>query len=338
MLREIRVDDLFFCRDGNVETIVEIGVNHFGSIQEGLLLIDLAKAAGAKVVKFQFFNVDNLLPPDEIDWRKRLLEKQLDLGGLETLFNYAKQRGLLPFSTAHDIESFRLMQKVLNPPLFKIGSGEWRNFDYLEEVCSYGKPIILSTGMYSHEDVQETVTRISNLGFDKLILLHCVTAYPVPDKEASLKAITEIRDYFPGIVGYSDHTRGNLACLCAVAMGATVIEKHFTHRINVPNAQDWKASATFEELKTLISDIGRVSAFVDSEAKPSKIEFESRQWATKSLAYATDLPAGTVLSESSFVAVRPGTGLRLEEKKRLVGSVLRHSVSERHLVRIEDIL
>jgi N-acetylneuraminate synthase/N,N'-diacetyllegionaminate synthase len=296
----------------------------------------MAAGAGIKIVKFQYYDVESLISPQSPDWKKRLLEKQLDIGQLRELFTYALSRDMIPFSTAHDIESFRIMKSELDPPLFKIGSGEWRNHEYIEEICAQGKPVILSTGMYSHEDIKTTVKRVSDIGFERMILLHCVTSYPVPDKEATLRAIPEILDYFPGIVGYSDHTTGISACLAAIALGATVIEKHITNKVNIPNAQDWKASATAEELAQLVSESNRVSSFLAGARKPTSSELAAREWATKSLAYAEDFQAGKILKKDDFISIRPGTGIRPDEFGALVGKVLVKDVLKKHLVSEKD--
>jgi len=324
---------------GNPTFIVaEIGVNHFGDLLEGNHLVDMAVEAGVDAVKFQLFDVDELFSKGFEYWKNRLREKQINISQLVDMHNYAIGQGLLSFCTPHDFKSLEDIENRINPGFYKIGSGECRNFDFIKEICSLGKPVILSTGMYSHKDILDTLDVISDIGLSELAVLHCVTKYPVPNKEANLSALSVIKNYFNGIVGYSDHTQGNLACFTSVALGAKIIEKHITRRINVENAQDWRVSASQHDLKSLVQGIRQIEESLGTGIKPSDSESDSIEWAQKSIAYRSDLKKGSRLKRQDIITVRPGNGIRPERAEELVGLVLLKDVLARNLVDREDLI
>lgn len=321
---------------GPVFTVAEIGVNHFGDVEEGKRLIDLALEAGFDSVKFQFYDVDHLYAYDYTYWKERLKEKQLSIDQLTSLYRYAESQDIFAFCTPHDSKSLMQLEEVFDPIVYKIGSGEYRNFPFIQEICSLGKPVILSTGMYSHSDIQDTLKVIEECGLTELAILHCVSSYPVPEEDVNLNAISRIKEYFPGIVGYSDHSKGNYACLSAVALGAKIVEKHITRRVDVPNAQDWKVSATEEDIFDLIKGIRKIEKHLGTGVKPSPSESGAQEWAKKSIAYREDLKRGRTITVENLIAVRPGNGIGPEFMPQFGGKVLKRDVREFSLLSRDD--
>jgi N,N'-diacetyllegionaminate synthase len=333
---EVSVGNRKVGQSNPVFTVAEIGVNHFGDISEGKYLIDLALDAGFDSVKFQLYDVDYLYASNYLYWKNRLREKQLSIEQLLILHTYAEKKGIFSFCTPHDSKSLQELEHFIEPSVYKVGSGERRNFPFIREVCSLGKPVILSTGMYSQEDIIDTLDVIQDCGVSDLILLHCVSSYPIPDNEVNLSAITQMRSYFPGVIGYSDHTVGNLACLAAVALGAKVIEKHITRRTNVANAQDWKVSATPHDICDLVEGIRKVEAQLGDGKKPSICELESVEWAQKSLAYLCDFKRDTIIESTDLISVRPGSGIRPDQMHEFIGQKLTRDVEAFSLLSPDD--
>lgn len=317
--------------------IAEAGVAHFGDMGLARELVDLAAEAGADAFKTQFFDVDVLIASRAGDWRDRLRPRNLSLDQALELKQRCDDKGLLFMSTAHDMSRVEWLRQ-LDVPAVKIGSGERNNPDFLVALAELGKPMILSTGMYSEEDVLEAVEACRRGGCNELALLHCVTSYPAPASDINLKSMDRLAEIFPGPVGYSDHTEDFLAVYAAVAKGASIIEKHITILRDVPNAQDWKVSAGPENLKQLIDDVRRIEAMMGHgriEAAPC--ERASVHWATKSLVAARDIPPGHMLERVDLVAKRPGDGLAPNRIGEVLGRRLKRPLRAEEPLSLEDL-
>lgn len=307
--------------------IAEAGVNHFGDMGKALALIDLAVESGADVVKFQHFRTDLLVGPAAIEWRERLRSKELSDQDILRIREYCDSRGIIFMCTGHDEESLDFLDRVAQVPAFKVGSGEVGNWPSLRALAGRGKPIILSTGMYQMEDIQSATRAIAEGGCTQLALLHCVTSYPTDPADVNLAVMSQIRERFPGPVGYSDHTVGTAVPLAAVALGADIIEKHITIDWDVPNAQDWKVSCTPSNLAKFISDLREVEAARGGwDKQVSVAENQSIAWARKSLTAVEDIPEGTPITEAMLVAQRPGTGLPPSQLSFVVGRRARRTI------------
>ncbi|MBI4635716.1 MAG: N-acetylneuraminate synthase [Candidatus Rokubacteria bacterium] len=317
-----------------VFVIAEAGVNHNGDVELATRLVDVAVEAGADAVKFQTFKADRLASPaapkagyqlqstspgeTQLDMLRRL---ELSVEAHRRLKAHAEGRGLLFLSTPFDPESADLLDG-LGVPAFKIGSGEVTNLPFLEYVAGKGKPVILSTGMSSLAEVGDAVGAIRGAGNHRLVLLHCVSSYPADPGEANLRAMRALADAFRVPVGYSDHTPGVEVALAAVALGAVVVEKHFTLDRSLPGP-DHRASAEPRELQALIRGIRTVErALGDGVKAPAPSEMDNRVIVRRSLAAAVDLPPGTVLTRDMVRAVRPGTGIA----PAFLGAVIGHHV------------
>jgi N,N'-diacetyllegionaminate synthase len=303
--------------------IAEAGVNHNGSLELAKKLVDVAAEAGADAVKFQTFKaeavVSRFAPKAEYqkqttDANESQLEmiKKLELSyeDFEGLFRYSQNRGIIFMSTPFDIESARFL-KDLGVEIFKIASGEITNYPLLREIGSYGKEIILSTGMAKLGEIEEALELLTIFGTpkEKITVLHCNTEYPTPYEDVNLRAMLTIREAFKVKVGYSDHTLGIEIPVAAVALGACVIEKHFTLDKNLPGP-DHRASLEPEELKAMVRAIRNVEKALGSGIKkPSPSELKNLPIARKSIVARRAIKKGEIFTEDNLTVKRPGTGI-----------------------------
>ncbi|MBA7633639.1 N,N'-diacetyllegionaminic acid synthase [subsurface metagenome] len=315
--------------------IAEAGVNHNGDVRLAKELIDIAKNAGADAVKFQTFDVEELVTSsaDKAQYQKEttgaeesqsemIKRLQLTEGDFEKLFAYAQEKGMIFLSSPFDKKSVDLLDR-LNVPAFKVPSGEITNFPLLEHIAAKGKPIILSTGMATLREVEEALQVIQGKGEKEIILLHCVSSYPARMEDMNLKAIETLRRTFKLPVGLSDHTVGITMPIAAVALGACVIEKHFTLDRNLPGP-DHRASLELEELEQMIKAIRDVEkAMGNGHKRPTEMEEEVKKAARRSIVAKVDIPQGTIITEDMLGIKRPGTGIEPKYLESVVGSVAR---------------
>ena len=303
--------------------IAEAGVNHNGDIDLARKLVDVAAEAGADRVKFQTFTADKLVAihAKKADYQNqttgagesqhamiRKLELTRDMH--EVLIAHCKSREIQFFSTGFDRSSVDLLVE-LGQDSFKIPSGEITNLPYLRHVGQYGKPVILSTGMATLNEIEAALDVLVQAGTprERITVLHCNTEYPTPMTDVNLRAMLTIRDTFGVQVGYSDHTLGVEVAIAAVALGATVIEKHFTLDRNLPGP-DHKASLEPEELKAMVNSIRNIEkAMGDGVKRPNSSEAKNKLIARKSLVAACAILKGEVFSETNLAVKRPGAGL-----------------------------
>jgi N-acetylneuraminate synthase/N,N'-diacetyllegionaminate synthase len=286
-------------------------------------LVDLAAEAGADAIKFQIFRAEQMISKSSAEWRERMSTRELPYECFDDIQAHSREQGILFFATAHDLPSLEYLDG-LDVPLYKIGSGEVSNWPFIKAVAARGKPVILSTGMYTIEDVEAALSAVAEAGNSQLAVLHCVTAYPTPVSEVNLRAIETIRERFGVIAGYSDHTRGYHVPLAAVARGAQVLEKHITLDFNIPNAQDWKVSCGPDDLHLMVEQIRDVERALGSGVKaPVPAEQASAEWARKSVVAAVDIAAGERISAEMLIAKRPGSGIPPSELGRLLGRRVR---------------
>jgi len=301
--------------------IAEAGVNHNGDLEIAKRLIEVASDSGADYVKFQTFQASKLVTA----YAKKAVYQAHNTGeqgsqydmlkGLElsyenhlTLMEHCKKFEIGFLSTGFDIESV-MMLNSLGMELFKIPSGEITNLCYLEQIASLNKPVILSTGMATLGEIEDAVRVLGNGDCKQLTILHCTTEYPTPMADVNLNAMLSIRDAFKLKVGYSDHTLGIEVPVAAVALGASVIEKHFTLDRTLPGP-DHKASLEPTELKAMVQAIRNVEIALGNGRKgPTKIEIENRAVARKSIVASCAIRQGEKYSLSNLDFKRPGTGI-----------------------------
>ncbi|MGA7245691.1 MAG: N-acetylneuraminate synthase [Terracidiphilus sp.] len=325
--------------------IAEAGVNHNGSLDLALRLIDAAKAAGADAVKFQTFQADNLATAtahkaayqerttsNEETQFQMLKRLELDAEAHHRLIEHSRSVGIQFLSSPFDIESADLLEQM-DLPLYKIPSGEITNLPYLRHIGRKGKPVILSTGMSTLVEVEEGVQALRESGVKDITLLHCVTEYPAPFDEINLRAMQTLHTALGLPVGYSDHTPGTEIAIAAVALGAVVVEKHFTLDRNLPGP-DHAASLEPSELKQMVSAIRHVESALGNGIKvPAKCEIPNMSVARKSLVASRMLQAGHKLEPDDLAIKRPGNGIAPRQQPDLIGRTLRCDVQKDDLLR-----
>ena len=307
--------------------IAEAGVSHFGEIEKAYQLIDLTVSARADIFKTQHYYTDRLVGPSAPEWRERLRTKELPDEAIRLMQRRCRERGVPFLCTPHDDLAIEFLDNELSVPAFKIGSGEVENWPFLARIAKSGKPAILSTGMYEIAQIRDAIKVMQDNGCPALAVLHCVTSYPADAALINLKVMDRIREFFPGPVGYSDHTEGTAVPLAAVALGADIVEKHITIDRDVPNAQDWKVSCDPSNFARFIADVREIEKARGGGPKVlSEAERKSMLWARKSLTAAVDIPAGTKIAASMLLAQRPGSGLPGSRIGELIGKAARRDI------------
>ena len=315
--------------------IAEAGVNHNGSIQLAKKLIDKAVFSGADAVKFQTFKAKNVLSKNapKADYQKQttnLRESQFDMikrleldeRAHQELIAYCKKANIMFLSTPFDLDSVDLLNE-LGLQIFKIPSGEITNLPYLRRIGSLCKEVILSTGMSDLKEIGDAIKILTNAGTlkENITVLHANTMYPTPMEDVNLRAILTIQNKFDVAVGYSDHTLGIEVDIAAVAMGATVIEKHFTIDKTM-DGPDHKSSIDPEELKAMVSSIRNIEkALGSSVKKPSKSEKPNISMARKSIVARKSIKKGELFTEKNITIKRPGIGISPMKWDTILGKV-----------------
>ncbi|PJZ70295.1 N-acetylneuraminate synthase [Leptospira perolatii] len=328
--------------------IAEAGVNHNGNIAMAHQLIDVAADAGADVVKFQTFEAKSLVTKfaAKAEYQSRTTDanesqyemlKRLELSkeNHRELIDHCVKRGIIFLSTAFDLESLRFLNQ-LNLGMFKIPSGEITNLPYLEEVGSYRKPIILSTGMSWLKEIEEAIFILEQSGTprNRITVLHCNSEYPTQMEDVNLRAMLTIRNAFDVAVGYSDHTPGIEVSIAAVALGASVIEKHFTLDSNLPGP-DHKASLEPEELFRMVSAIRNIEVSLgDGIKRPTRSESKNIAIARKSVVAAKSIRSGEIFTKDNLTTKRPGYGISPMHIKDVLGKKASRDFSEDEMIEI----
>lgn len=313
----------------NVIIIAEAGVNHNGDIGIAKELIDAAAEAGADFVKFQTFKADTIVSKAALkaDYQDQNIKdgdrsqynmlKKLELneGAHEELIRHCALRNIKFFSTAFDVEGLKYLNS-LGFERFKIPSGEITNYPYLKYIASLNKPVILSTGMSTMGEIEDAlqVLTSSRLNINDISVLHCNTEYPTPMEDVNLLAMKSIANELNVKVGYSDHTLGIEVPIAAVALGASIIEKHFTIDRNLPGP-DHSASLEPNELKAMISAIRNIEKAISGSGKkePSKSELKNKSVARKSIFTKTVINKGEPFTSDNIIPLRPGDGISVME-------------------------
>ena len=303
--------------------IAEAGVNHNGSIALAKRMIDAAAESGADAVKFQTFKTENLVSvrAEKAEYQKRstdagesqfeMIKKlELDLSAHHELMAHAGAAGITFLSTPFDHDSIEMLDR-LGLDTFKIPSGEITNLPYLRHIGRLGKRVILSTGMSDIEEVCAALEILTSSGTAKenVTVLHANTEYPTPIEDVNLRAMLTMRDTLGVAVGYSDHTLGIEVDIAAAALGATVIEKHFTLDRNM-EGPDHGASLEPVELKAMVEAVRNIEKALGSfEKRPSPSEYKNMAVARKSIVAATKIRSGELFTEANLAVKRPGTGI-----------------------------
>jgi N,N'-diacetyllegionaminate synthase len=328
----------------HVFIIAEAGVNHNGSLDVALRLVDAAKASGADAVKFQTFRADLLATRSarKAPYQERttayaesqfemLQRLELNQAAHQRLIYHCQQIGIQFLSSPFDMQSADLLA-MMDVPLYKVPSGEITNLPFLQHLAGKGRPLILSTGMSTLGEVEEAVHVLLTAGASQLTLLHCVTEYPAPYAEVNLRAMLTLKAAFGLPVGYSDHTPGIDIAIAAAALGAEVIEKHFTLDRSLPGP-DHAASLETDELRQMVVSIRHVEAALGTGIKaPAPCELPNLSVARKSVVAACSLLAGHQLATGDLDIKRPGNGLAPKLLPALIGRTLRACLAKDEII------
>ncbi len=327
--------------------IAEAGVNHNGSLETAKALVDAAAQAGADAVKFQTFKADKLVTPtaekagyqqkagDPHESQLAMLRKlELSADAHDELIRHSVRGGIQFLTTAFDSDSADFVRS-LSLPFVKVPSGEMTNFPYLRHIARFGCPVILSTGMATLGEVESALGIIVSQGITRknITILHCHTDYPTRFEDANLRAMQTMAAAFPGVqVGFSDHTLGIEAAIAAVAMGACLIEKHFTLDRAFPGP-DHAASLEPAELTAMVKAIRNVElALGHGRKEPTACELNIRQVARKSIVASRPIECGEIFSSANLCAKRPGTGISPMRWDELVGKLAKRAYAADELI------
>ena len=329
-----------------VKIIAEAGVNHNGNIIIAKKMIDFAKEAGVDYIKFQTFIPENLVSKyakiaeyqkiatvSDESQLQMLRNLMLSKNEFIELSDYCKATSIGFISTPFDLESVDFLNSF-NMDFWKVPSGEITNLPYLVEIAKTGKPIILSTGMSDLDEIDAALNVLHSNGAGKITLLHCNTQYPTPIEDVNLNAMLTLKDRYKCDVGYSDHTLGIEVPIAAVALGATVIEKHFTLDRNM-EGPDHKASLEPNEFKSMVSAIRNIEKALGTGNKVvSPSETENKDIARKSIVASRMIKKGEVFTKDNITTKRPGSGISPMRWYNVIGAVAKRDFQEDELIEL----
>lgn len=329
----------------HVLIIAEAGVNHNGSLDLAYKMVDAAKRASVDCIKFQTFKSQNLVSKNasKADYQKEntgdgtqieMLKKlELTYADFSNLKKYCDKVGMNFISTPFDLDSIEFLDS-LDIPFWKIPSGEITNYPYLKAISKTRRPVILSTGMSTLDDIKQALNVLTQNGTTDIKILQCNTEYPTPFEDVNLNAMKTIRDAFGYEVGYSDHTKGIEIPMAAVAMGASVIEKHFTLDKNM-EGPDHKASLEPDELFEMVKCIRNIEkSFGNGIKKPSESEKKNITIVRKSIVASCYIKKGETFTEKNITVKRPGSGISPMKWDDVIGLVAKKDYSEDDLIEL----
>lgn len=331
-----------------VYIIAEAGDNHNGDFNTALKLVDVAKRAGADCVKFQTFVTEEIISKyaEMAEYQKKNTGKEesqfemvkrleLSFDEFRKIKEYCDRVGIQFLSTPFDLKSVDFLNE-LGVPFFKIPSGEITNYPYLIKIAHTGKPVVMSTGMCEPDEILAAINVLENNGGGEITLLHCNTEYPTPLKDVNLYAMRTMKKMFGKKVGYSDHTKGIEVPVAAVALGACVIEKHFTLDKNMPGP-DHKASLEPDELGRMVKNIRNIEiALGDGVKRVSESERKNIAIARKSIVARRNIQEGEILTEDNLAVKRPGTGINPMQWMEVLGTRAVRDFKEDELIEIRE--
>lgn len=331
-----------------VYIIAEAGDNHNGDFNTALKLVDVAKRAGADCVKFQTFVTEEIISKyaEMAEYQKKNTGKEesqfemvkrleLSFDEFRKIKEYCDRVGIQFLSTPFDLKSVDFLNE-LGVPFFKIPSGEITNYPYLIKIAHTGKPVVMSTGMCEPDEILAAINVLEKNGSGEITLLHCNTEYPTPLKDVNLYAMRTMKKMFGKKVGYSDHTKGIEVPVAAVALGACVIEKHFTLDKNMPGP-DHKASLEPDELGRMVKNIRNIEiALGDGVKRVSESERKNIAIARKSIVARRYIQEGEILTEENLAVKRPGTGINPMQWMEVLGTRAVRDFKEDELIEIRE--
>ncbi len=329
--------------------ICEGGVTNYGQIDLAKKQIEAAFEAGADIVKFQATKTEKLVSKKVsnrlekelgYNWFERMKYKEFSDVQMEKIFNHAQNIGIPVFATAHDNESLDFLDNIIKQPYFKVGSGEAHNYEFLKNIAKRKKPVIISFGVQTNEEVDKAINTLRKNGVKDIIILHCVSIYPTPYEHANLKRMEYFRDKYNVPVGISDHSVGWHIPLAAVARGACIVEKHLTFDKTDPRSLDNPGALLPQEFKLMVKQIRDIETALKQHTEKKRIKTleKGRNWAGQSIVANRDLSVGTVLKKDMIDFKRPGKGgLSPAMIDRVVGKKIRKMIEEDEQIKLEDL-
>jgi len=334
---------------GRVLLVAEVGPNHNGDVEMALEIIRRLDGSGVDAIKFQLATPEAVYSRDayKADYQKRNdgsgsvieMSRRVQLSRDEHIVLYEACRaiGARYACTAFDLASLQFLDRTFDLPFFKVASGELLSIDMLEYMAARDRPILLSTGMATYDEIGSALGVLDHGGATDVTLLHCVSAYPARGEDINLRVIPELARRFGRPVGYSDHSLGAECCLGAVALGAVAIEKHVTLDKDLPGP-DHKASTTVTEFAELAASIRRLDAALGTTEKVfSETEDAIRRMARKSIVARRDIAPGETITAGDITFKRPGTGVAPVDRDRVVGRRAIRAIDADRVVRLEDL-
>lgn len=331
----------------SVFVIAEAGVNHNGSLKRAKEMVIKAREAGADAIKFQTFKSEKLVSTfaekaayqientGSADESQLEMVKKLELSfdDFRELQAFSKEKGIQFLSTPFDLESIDFLNQ-LEMPFWKLPSGEVTNYPYLVKIAQTHKDIVMSTGMCTLDEISEALAVLRENGAGKIALLHCNTEYPTPMEDVNLKAMESLRKAFDAPIGYSDHTKGIEVPIAAVAIGAMIIEKHFTLDRNM-EGPDHKASLEPSELKAMVQAIRNIEKAIGTgDKKPTPSEIKNMAIARKSIVANQTIKKGEIFTEKNITTKRPGTGISAMRWRQVLGQKATRDFTEDELIEV----
>ena len=329
--------------------IAEIGPNHNGDLNIAKSMVSDLSKIGVDAVKFQLAIPENVYSKDafKADYQKENEASKSPLAMAQRhrltfeehmeLKEWCDQNNIMYLCTAFDIDSLIYIDQILNVPIFKISSGENLTKDLIEYISSQNKPILLSTGMTSFEEISLSLSLLTRKSDKNITVLHCVSNYPANDDEINLNTLREIQERYNCEIGYSDHSLGNEASMAAVTLGATVIEKHVTFDRNA-EGPDHRASSTINEFEALVHSIRRIEKMMGNKEKTfSEQEKKIRLMARKSIVSKVNIPKGTIIEESMICFKRPGNGIPSLNTELVIGKKTKVDIESNRVIKLEQL-
>lgn len=321
---KIKVEGKTIGDNSPVYIIGEAGINHNGQIKNAKKMVDIAKKSGADAIKFQTFKAEDLTTPDSI-YYKVFKKAELDYSDFGEISDYSKQLGITFLSTPFSEDASDFLEEI-KVPIYKISSGDLTHLPLLKHVAKKKKPVIISTGMSSLEEIKSAIKTICKENNNKILILHSVSGYPTPIKDSNILAINMLKEKFPYPIGYSDNGSNELVPLVAASAGAKIIEKHFTisKKMDVP---DKNISVNPNELKKLILNIRNVEKILGIDVKkvqPSEVKI--KKIARRSVIAKCQIEKGTKISTEMLMIKRPGSGIPPSSINRIIGKTAKKMI------------
>lgn len=329
--------------------IAEAGINHNGDYQIAKKMIDVAIDCGADAIKFQTFKAEEFVSNEKetytyfsqgIEKTESMLQmfkrNEFTEEEWKSIFEYANERGIIIFTTPQNLSDLEMMSSIVDLPIIKVGADDLTNLELLRSYAKYGKPMIISTGMAYISEIEDAVRTIRNEGLNDLVVLHCVSSYPASADEIHMKKMKTIETAFEVEIGFSDHSIGSTAAVLATALGAKVIEKHFTLDKNYEGPDHWFSSDP-SELKQLITSIRESEEMLGNGIiEPTYKELETRKLCRRSIVARYNIEKGDVITREKLDFKRPGTGLPPKYADWIINKRAKSAIKKNNLVTLKD--